>query len=111
LIESPTLTARRSANRTRLEMMEQSNELDRYDALLRLTGDRRLNGSDLRCAGIILGCHGENWPSIGQLAAQIGRSRASVERSVSRLDRLGIIHRIPGGGSKRNRYVLTILDQ
>lgn len=96
--------------------MQTHSEMDyedieaRYQATQRLFCDSRLSQSDVRCAGHLLGCVDGRWPSISEIAAYTRKSRTSIERAVAKLHRLGIIHRIPGGGTRRNEYVLKILD-
>jgi predicted transcriptional regulator len=80
----------------------------RWDLVEATTRDRRLNVTDLRCLALILYPFNEQWPSTSELQKKTGRSKRSVMRATAKLDRLGIIRKQAGGGTRRNTYFRVI---
>jgi Helix-turn-helix domain len=83
--------------------------VDKLRFLTRLAADKRLNATDLRCAIVIADYFNRDkkraWPSYARLVRDTGASRASVARSVRKLDELGLIHRVGGHQGRSNSYV------
>src|SRR5262245_9151622 len=82
--------------------------LDKWKFMLALSADRRLNGTDLRCATIIADHfnvgRGYAWPSYAAISSRTGLCRRSIANSVAKLDRLGVIPVVSGGKGRANRY-------
>jgi Helix-turn-helix domain len=82
--------------------------LDKWKFMLGLSADRRMNGTDLRCATIIADHfnvgRGYAWPSYAVISSRSGLCRRSIANSVAKLDRLGIILVVSGGNGRANRY-------
>jgi Helix-turn-helix domain len=83
--------------------------VDKLRFLTRTARDKRLNSTDLRCAIVIANyfnsAKGRAWPSYARLVKDTGASRASVARSVKKLDELGLIYRDRGHTGRSNSYV------
>jgi hypothetical protein len=89
--------------------LSEITSVDKLLFLKRIAADRRLNATDLRCAIVIADYFnrgkGRAWPSYTRLAGDTGASRASVARSIRKLDELRLIHRIGGHKGRSNSYV------
>jgi hypothetical protein len=83
--------------------------IDKLRFLTRLAADKRLNATDLRCAIVIAdyfnAAKGRAWPSYARLVRDTGASRASVARSIRKLEELGLIYRVGGHSGRSNSYV------
>ena len=69
--------------------------------IVSLAADRRLHATNL-CVAIVITDHyndkiGYAWPGYARLTEHTGFSRASVARSVKKLDQLGLIKKDRGG--------------
>ena len=93
---------------------DQVTLLTKWKFLQRLFADRRLNEADLRVAGVLADYFNvrksKAWPSLSHLAKRTNQSQSTIQRSLARLEKNGIVIKRSGGKGRANEYDLTFAD-
>jgi Helix-turn-helix domain len=93
---------------TRLRCLRNGNFSNGYSP------DRRLNEADLRVAGVLADYFNvrksKAWPSLSHLAKRTNQSQSTIQRSLARLEKNGIVIKRSGGKGRANEYDLTFAD-